>query len=292
MVRSVIRLPGRGLAAGLLVVGAMLFATAGHAEKLAWENFSVLQFSNLGRVRIPTSGTGVATVNGSGGLGHLTTLQNLSGGGVIDGIIPVTDPVVTAGGIVAIQLDGVQERPDLQGGVFRPISGAVQSTTQLTLNTMPTTGSVRICLYDPNCSAGLDSVLGETVNGVFVGGGIGGVVTIGGAGGIRISLIGAPWTVKTASVSNRTDGGAITTFARQGWAHGPASATSSTALTSGVIQLVTASQTRTIGIPGNADASGQISSTRFHFIPEPGLLLLLGSGAVGLALTGRARMRR
>jgi hypothetical protein len=28
-----------------------------------------------------------------------------------------------------------------------------------------------------------------------------------------------------------------------------------------------------------------------HFIPEPGLLLLLGSGVAGLVLLGRSRMR-
>jgi hypothetical protein len=31
---------------------------------------------------------------------------------------------------------------------------------------------------------------------------------------------------------------------------------------------------------------------RLHFIPEPGLLLLVGSGVVGLGILGRARMRR
>ena len=29
-----------------------------------------------------------------------------------------------------------------------------------------------------------------------------------------------------------------------------------------------------------------------HFIPEPGILLLLGSGIAGLALLGRSRMRK
>ena len=29
-----------------------------------------------------------------------------------------------------------------------------------------------------------------------------------------------------------------------------------------------------------------------HFVPEPGLMLLLGSGVVGLALLGRSRMRK
>jgi drug/metabolite transporter (DMT)-like permease len=36
---------------------------------------------------------------------------------------------------------------------------------------------------------------------------------------------------------------------------------------------------------------GGMVITVVHFIPEPGLLLLLGSGVVGLALVGRKRMR-
>jgi hypothetical protein len=34
------------------------------------------------------------------------------------------------------------------------------------------------------------------------------------------------------------------------------------------------------------------STLTLHFIPEPGLLLLIGSGVVGLGLLGRSRMNR
>jgi hypothetical protein len=34
------------------------------------------------------------------------------------------------------------------------------------------------------------------------------------------------------------------------------------------------------------------STLTLHFIPEPGLLLLIGSGAVGLGLLGRSRMKK
>jgi hypothetical protein len=61
---------------------------------------------------------------------------------------------------------------------------------------------------------------------------------------------------------------------------------------SGVVQLVTANQTTVVGVPGNNDLQGQIMITRLHFVPEPGLLLLLGAGAAGLALAGRSRMKR
>jgi hypothetical protein len=164
----------------------------------------------------------------------------------------------------------------------------------LTQNTAPLAGFVRICLFVTGCGgAVLTQDLSQTVNGgMRTGVGVGGVVTIGAFGGIRISILGAPWTVKTVSVSNRTVNEGITAFQRNGFAHGPASLTSSTAVTSGVVQLVSPSQQTVQGVPGNSDKSGNIAIISLHFIPEPGLLLLLGSGAAGLILLGRRRLKR
>jgi hypothetical protein len=89
-------------------------------------------------------------------------------------------------------------------------------------------------------------------------GGAGGILTIGGRGTIRISILGAPWTVKTVSAVNRTANGGFDLFAENGFAHGPLSSTSSTAVSSGVLQLVTANHTTGVG-PGDSDISGQIS---------------------------------
>jgi hypothetical protein len=207
---------------------------------------------------------------------------------------------VTAGGIVEVRLTGVKGiTTALPGnpsaGSFAPISGALQNTALgLTRNTAPTQGSVRLCLFVPGCGgANISSNLSQTVNGTKnIGGGVGGVITIGAFGPIRLSIIGAPWTIKTASISNRTDNGSITTFTKFGFAHGPASLTSSTAATSGVFQLVVASQTQTTGIPGNSDKSGNVTHQLIHFVPEPGLLLLLGAGGGGLAVIGRRRLKR
>ena len=60
----------------------------------------------------------------------------------------------------------------------------------------------------------------------------------------------------------------------------------------GVIQLVAPTQVQTNLTTGTNDkiASGQRLIIRF--IPEPGLLLLIGSGVAGLALLGRSRMRK
>jgi hypothetical protein len=283
------------LAASALAVAGV--ATTATAAGLQFSVNSTLAFSNLGHVTASATGTGVAVINGAGGLGHLTSLEFASGAVTIDTVIPVTDPIVTQGGIVEVRITSLKASPRLaggQGGVFAPISGALANTQlQLTKGTMAATGMVRICLVYAGCNSGsLDTTLGQSINGVRIGAGIGGLITIGGAGSIRISIVGAPWTVKTVSVSNRTDNGGITIFQKHGFAHGPASLTSSTAISSGALQLVTASQTTTVGVPGNSDRSGQITITRLHFIPEPGLFLLLGAGAAGLAAIGRRRLRK
>ena len=90
-----------------------------------------------------------------------------------------------------------------------------------------------------------------------------------------------------------TTGGEIifTQWIAKGWAHAPASTTSSTAQPSGVVQLVTPAQIVTNLPLGTSDKMGGLAILVIHFIPEPGLLMLLGAGVVGLALLGRRRAR-
>jgi hypothetical protein len=284
----------------LVAFSVLLLAAPSFGAVLQYQGVSELQFSNLGRAKVSDTGTGIATVNGSGGLGHLNTYTVTTGFATLNTVLAVTDPIVTAGGIVEVRLTSVKGiTTPLPGnpnaGRFGPISGALQNTSvALSLNTSPTSGVTRLCLFVPGCGgANLTTDLSQTVNGTKnIGGGVGGVITIGAFGPIRISILGAPWTIKTASVSNRTDNEGITNLVKNGFAHGPASLTSSTAATSGVFQLVVASQTTTTGIPGNSDKSGQMTRQTIHFIPEPGLLLLLGVGAVGVAALGRKRFKR
>jgi hypothetical protein len=195
--------------------------------------------------------------------------------------------------LASVRITSARLRPDLQGNVLAPVSGVLQSTvSQLSQNTVPFTGNVRICLFYAGCNSGhIDLVLGATtLEGQRIGPGVGGIVAAS-SGSIRISLQAAPWTVRTVSVSNRTVNSAITMFTLAGFAHGPSSLTSSAATPGGVVQFVTANQVTTTGIPGNNDITGQIIFHRLHFIPEPGLLLLLGSGALGMAALGRRRSR-
>jgi hypothetical protein len=230
------------------------------------------------------TGTGIAIANGAGPGGHLDSLKILGGiaGNVV---VPVTDPVVTQGGIVSIRATGT-----LGNGTLAPVSGALQNTSlQLTDSTLPIYGSAHLCLVYAGCNSGQIEVP-FTVNGTK-GFGVGGLITAGGAGTIRVSVLAAPWTVKLASAANRTDNGAVSFPTAHGFAHGPASLTSSTALTSGVVQFVTPLQVTTAGLPGNNDLIALLGHLRIHFVPEPGVLLLLASGVGALVMLGRQRRR-
>jgi hypothetical protein len=126
--------------------------------------------------------------------------------------------------------------------------------------------------------------------------GLGGLITVDN-GTIKISIQAAPWTIKTVTVTDHitTDNELNRVFQTvnlTGFAHGPASSTSTTGTVNGVVQLVTPSQVTTnLPLGSNKQvASGQTMFIRF--IPEPGLLLLLGSGVAGLALLGRSRLRK
>jgi hypothetical protein len=291
-----------------IVLGLLsLFVAAQASARIVdtWTQISV-QFTNLARAQASDSGVGVTTLTTSGALLHLNTISVGTGpqaNGAIPGlslntIVPVTDPLVSNGGIVSVRLSGIRQGfvPGPQGnlGVAGPISGAIASSTTPAggLGTIPSTGMVRICLLAVGCGTNLPLDAGKTINGVAQGGGVGGILTIGQLGAIRISILGAPYTVKTITAFNRTNNGAIDTYTEKGFAHGPLSNTTSTGANSGVLQVVTTNHTSTVGVPGNSDISGQFSRILVHFIPEPGLLLLLGSGTLGMALLGRKRIRK
>ena len=290
----------------LMASGLLLFGMASGAAA------AVLNFEGSARVLLADypegliSGGGVATINSSSGgvPAHLSTLRLAASRGQIHGTFTrlVTDPDTLGNGVFALAYVDVGGLTGTNTG----ISGAVASSNQAGGGVLGQGGLVKICLLSYDCTLYLELILNQptTVNGVTGTGskgvGVGGLITAGGYGGIRISLQAAPWTVKSATVLDQTtinkgqpeETRVLSTWVAKGWAHGPVSNTTSTAAPSGVVQLITASQVSTNLPLGSSDKMGSIVITVIHFIPEPGLLLLLGSGVAGLALLGRRKMQR
>ena len=223
---------------------------------------------------------GIATVNASAGGIHLVTLKLHPMDPVDVGTIVFAHPNVTPQ-IESLKLMNAK----IKGG-----------TLFMTPNTMPLAGTARVCLFGGGCSSFLDIPFTENGKGIGLGDNITKSTV---SGSLVFQLVNAPWQLATAMLSQQTtmipptpSSGMMTSLTHTGYAHGPASATSSTALNGGVIQLVSPTQLHNMGIlGGNHDTIALFTTLTVTFLPEPGLLLLLGSGVVGLALIGRSRMR-
>jgi hypothetical protein len=243
---------------------------------------------------IPVCGRGVPPVNDSGGLGHLGNLRvKASRGGIstVDALAPATFLFNPA--VVAIRLTAAAGT-----GTLGPISGGVQSAP-LTKNRLPVAGLARFCVISTECGSFLPLLLTRHTGATGTHGvGIGGILTIGGTSPVRISIEAAPWTIKTGtSIDQITTpvGGTVKKYVnvtRKGFAHGPGTNTTSTASPGGVVQLITPMQVVTNQTTLSNQKIALFGILTIHFIPEPGMLLLLGSGVAGLALLGRHRMRK
>jgi len=260
----------------------LLIAAPAGAKTLDWHGTMDLEMWAGSGVTL--QGSGVATVNDSSGGNHLSTLR-IAGGISGSGTVPVTDPLVT-GQVKSVLGSSMR----LLTGTLTGISGA----PPIAKGALPVAGYMRVCLFATGCGVNLPlNLTFATTNGGISGVGVGGLLTLGGNGAVRISIENAPWTLATASLVNQTVKGGYTTLTRVGFVHGGASATdSSTAAGSGVIQLVSPQQVSTAGVEGNSQKVANFSTLTLHFIPEPGLLLLIASGVVGLGLLGRSRLNK
>jgi hypothetical protein len=290
----------RGLCIGI-GAAALLLAGVASAAPINWEGTSTTILADYPPGVL--TGGGVATVNGSSGVlgAHLNTFRQAASRGQISGTFTslVTDPETIGNGVAAIVYSGVRGGT----GSNTHVSGGAASTLPGS-GTLPVGGVVKVCILTTSCEVFLPVVLTQptiTVNGEpgsgIKGVGVGGLVTAGGGTDpIRISLQGAPWTIKTAtSIDHITTTGGNQEFiavVHKGFAHGPASGTTSTAQVSGVLQLVTPSQTTTNLPFGSSVKQAGHTIALIHFVPEPGLLLLIGSGVTGLALLGRRRLKK
>jgi hypothetical protein len=267
------------VATAALIAALLGVATEAAAGEMRWSGTLSLGFPSPGLPRLAVPGSGVATVNGAGGGFGLISLR-LAGGITGSAAVPVTDPDVTA------SIRSVQAPLTLGTGALRPFSpSAPPGEVQLTQNTLPVRGSVRLCLFYSECHAAL--VLPLTVADGQTGLGVGGSWTAGGFGTLRVSMEAAPWTPRTASVIVTTESGGTVGVSAAGWMHGPFSLATTAALTSGAISLVTPMRIKSIDgrqIP----AFGRLT---LRFVPEPDRLPLLAVGIVGLFCLGRSRIR-
>jgi hypothetical protein len=261
----------------LIVLAAALFL-AGQASAKTLDWYGTLDAEMWKGAGFTLYGSGVATVNGSSGGAHLSTLR-LAGGITGSGIVPVTDPEVTP------QVKSIIGDMRLGTGTWTGISGG----PPLGQDQLPVGGFMRVCLFLEGCGANLPFAL--TLNDGNTGVGVGGLITLGGKGSVRISLEAMPWTIGNASVVNQTMEGNFRTNVRAGFVHGGASATdSSTAVTSGVVQLIAPMLTTNAGVTGNSNPGANFTTLTLRFVPEPGLLVMIASGVVGLGLVVRSRM--
>jgi hypothetical protein len=225
--------------------------------------------------------SGLATVNLSSGGGAINTLY-IGGTRTGSNIGPVTDPGVTA---TLKELGPIATR---MSATFRDLQNP-----PLTKNAMVVKGVSRLCLFDTCDGAPAIFDIPLSVNDGHTAVGVGGLLTGSfGFGILRISMEAAPWTLGTGSAVNQTDKGNFKTVVHGGFIHQAASGTGGTAVTSGVVQLITPMQVTTIGFGDNNELQSLFTTFRIHFIPEPGFLLLLGAGVVGLSILGRNRLLR
>jgi hypothetical protein len=183
-------------------------------------------------------------------------------------LVPVTDPAASPiKGVILTAHNGVANFGAGGGG-----AGIGNGTPANKFGgVMPINGFAKVCLF-ASCGYPLNAANLNIPLSVVGAGGFTDVV-----GAVNLTVIGAPWTTGTASV------GTITKM-------GSAAPNSNTGNGSGTVQLVTPIFIST-NIAGASAVVPAFGILTLHFVPEPGTLLLLGSGIAGLVAFGRSRVR-
>jgi hypothetical protein len=244
------------LSALAAVVLSVALGGPAHAVALPFTGSLALQVATLDP--IPVLGSGVADVSGlDSHIGSLSLSSAVFGAQGV--VVPVTDPS-------AFPVYGVQATLQNGAGSFSgsPLGGS-----------MAIQGSAKVCLFVA-CDAGPPANVSVPLTVI----GQGGTANVGTL--VDVTVTGSPWTAGAASV--QTPSGVVSAH---GFVHGPASLTSSTAAASGAVRLVTP-----VLISTNIASSAVIPAFAYltlHFVPEPGTLLLVGSGILGLVAYGRGR---
>jgi hypothetical protein len=150
-----IRIASKGFLLG--IISLLAAGQAGAVAMDSWVELS-LQFTNLGRAEATDTAIAVSTITTTGGGTHLQSAVNGRVPGLsLNTTLPVTDPIVSNGGIVEVILTNIRGRPDLtgqegNGATLGNISGAIASTAGgLSPATLPATGGVPVACASASC---------------------------------------------------------------------------------------------------------------------------------------------
>ena len=257
---------------GSALVACLAIGVTGSADAATLDFTGSLELAFFSRsYSVKTGGAGAATVSVSGA-NHLAFLALPAG----------------AFGPITTSLPGTSLGGDTNSLIFTAIQNLAGSFPEISGGppgggTMGLSGTVKICLVFAPCQfAQVPFPLTPSPGGA--GFGIGGTVAIPGA--VPVTMQHAAWTLGQPVMTFHNPYSSVTTRVFPGgFAHGPASLTSSTAQPSGALQLVTVTKV----VTSIYEELPLFAIMNLHFVPEPGTLLLLGLGVVGLAAVGRLR---
>lgn len=240
------------------LAAALLAPAASHAVTLPLTGTLHIEVHGFGAV-MPSASVvhaGTVVVNGSGAGPHVDTLAMPANFFQANGAVQpnvMTDENPVGG---------------IQLAVGNSAGSIVIGNGAFALN-----GSTKVCLFGP-CSAAVANVFVPMAVA-----GVGGSQLI--MAGVNLTVIGAPWTTGTVSIGTITE---------MGYAHGPNGLASSTGLASGQVLLVSPIYVSTNIPPLSLMPTFAFAS--LHFVPEPGTLLLIAAGFVGIGAAGRSRSMR
>ena len=248
-----------------LLMGFALLASSSLAQAGSLPFTAELGVTIATLPEVVVTGSGVAQINGSGPLGHIAQL------GLQGGEVRTTTRTIEITDTVAYPIRGVQFTLVNGAGNFAPTGMGLLG------GIMPIFGVSKVCLFGSCGSAIANLIVPLSVVGM------GGQAAADGI--VNVTVQGAPWTTGTVLVGFPSVGATA-----MGFAHGPASGTSSTGLPGGTLQLVTPILIITdLGADNLIPATARVT---LHFIPEPATLALFGGGIAVLAARGGLARRR
>jgi len=301
----------KSLLVPIVLIAAFAVANPVRAAELEWQGTLSIDIGDFPG-GISWTGTGVATVNGSAGGAALETLRL----GALP--FPASFPSGTGPGVGSRHFSvetlpqfGIASYGYARAIIFTPDAGFAGGT----LTGFSGGGSLggipvgNISIFGGNAVSRFNLTQNDGATGFGVGGSF--VTTHVYCAGncdwtyppvpvwwnaVWVSVAGAPWTLGTVTVVNPTTGtaGSATGMAT-GFMHGPLSNTTTVAQTGGLLQIVTPMSVqlgRSNGLDYRDEGSiGYIGKLTLRFIPEPGQLLLLGTGVLALVVMGWRRHR-